>query len=65
MRPGEREIVTPLNVMDEVAKLKAMGWADLRREAKRVGLPEAICAGARTRDEVRLAIIDKRIEDGR
>lgn len=54
---------TKLRVMDEVARLKGLGWAELRREAKALGIPEAKIGGAATRDEVRLAILEVKIAE--
>jgi hypothetical protein len=50
-----------LQVKEEVERLKELGWADLRREARELGIPEAVIGGAGSRDDVRFAILEVKL----
>jgi hypothetical protein len=50
-------------VLDEVARLKRLGMAELKAEARACAIPKAKITAAATGDELRLAIIEKKLEE--
>lgn len=50
-------------VLDEVNRLKRLGIAELKAEARACGIAKAKITGSATGDELRLAIIEKKLAD--
>lgn len=59
--PAEPGGIARLKVMDEVKRLQQMGKAALRTEAHECGVPAVKIRAAVSRDELRLAILERKI----